>query len=177
MRFATEIRQSIQRLQCSLCGAEVNASCNCGKPYIPAKQRVAEHDAKHPGRSNRATAAALGVDEKTVRKARADQSAPDQEPSVAPATPAKVVGIDGKEYPARRDVTDDKDPEKVKAALINHAGAAFENGRTINYLITRHPESVTREAKKAIRCERRANIRSNGSRRPWNPRILLFLDL
>jgi hypothetical protein len=155
MRFATEIRHSIQRLQCSLCGAEANASCNCGKPYIPAKQRVAEHDAKHPGRSNRATAAALGVDEKTVRKARADQSAPDQEPGVAPATSAKVVGIDGKEYPARRDVPDDKDddvdPENVKAALVIKADTAAENARTINYLITRHPESVTREAKKAIR--------------------------
>jgi hypothetical protein len=110
MRFATEIRHSIQRLQ---------------------------------------------FDSPRMFGQTTRESAPDQEPGVAPATSAKVVGIDGKEYPARRDVPDDKDddvdPENVKAALVIKADTAAENARTINYLITRHPESVTREAKKAIR--------------------------
>jgi hypothetical protein len=85
---------TIGRLACTSCGAETNAACNCGAPYVPAAQRVKEFDEHNPGMSNRAAAAALDVDEKTVRKARkarADQSAPD-----------KIVGQDGKQYPAKK---------------------------------------------------------------------------
>jgi hypothetical protein len=36
MRLETpEIRQSIQRIVCTGCGAEANASCNCGVAYQP----------------------------------------------------------------------------------------------------------------------------------------------
>jgi len=69
---------SVVRLACSACGAEANASCNCGKPYEPKLQRAADAVAEHPEKSNRAIAEQIGVDEKTVRKARsstADHSA------------------------------------------------------------------------------------------------------
>ena len=65
------IHRSIVRLACSACGAEANASCNCGKPYVPKLQRAADAVAEHPEKSNRAIADEIGVDEKTVRQARA----------------------------------------------------------------------------------------------------------
>jgi hypothetical protein len=83
--------RSVVRLACSACGAEANASCNCGKPYVPAGQRAAEAVAANPEKSNRAIAEKIGVDEKTVREARADQSAPET-----------ITGRDGKQYPAKR---------------------------------------------------------------------------
>ena len=81
---------SIQRMICTGCGAEANASCNCGVSYIPKAVRAREAAAANPEKSNRALADELGVDEKTVRKARADQSAPET-----------VTGRDGKQYPAK----------------------------------------------------------------------------
>jgi len=48
---------SVVRLACSACGAEANASCNCGKPYSP-RERAAEVVAAHPEKSNRAIAEA-----------------------------------------------------------------------------------------------------------------------
>jgi hypothetical protein len=41
MKPLPQIQVSVVRLQCSACGAEANASCSCGKPYIPVKQRIA----------------------------------------------------------------------------------------------------------------------------------------
>jgi len=86
------------RLQCSACGQQTNAACDCGVAYVPAAQRVAEYDKQNPGMSNRSVAKALSVDEKTVRKARkarADMSAPDT-----------VTGDDGKQYPAKKPRSD-----------------------------------------------------------------------
>ena len=67
-------------------GAEANASCNCGKPYVPKKQRVAEYDKEHPGRSTRQAAADLGVSKSTVSDAR--QGVQDRTP--------EIEGRDGK---------------------------------------------------------------------------------
>jgi hypothetical protein len=109
------------------CGPDANASCNCGKPYVPAAQRVADYDQANPGRSTRQAAAELGVDKETVRKAR--KSGGDRSPPVgqsgasteAPAessgdagaspaersgedqsSPATVTGRDGKKYPGSK---------------------------------------------------------------------------
>ena len=60
---------SVVRLACSACGAEANASCNCGKPYLP-RERAAEAVAAHPEKSNRAIADEIGASEATVRRAR-----------------------------------------------------------------------------------------------------------
>jgi hypothetical protein len=84
---------SVVRLQCSACGAEANASCNCGKPYVPAAQRVREYDEANPGKSTRAAAADLGMSRESVRTARSGDNH---------LSPETVTGRDGKEYPARR---------------------------------------------------------------------------
>jgi hypothetical protein len=88
------IKRSVVRLVCTACGAEANASCNCGKPYVPAAQRVAEYDRANPGTSTRQAAADLGVSKSEVSRAR-------QSP-VPDGTPATVTGRDGRTYPAKR---------------------------------------------------------------------------
>jgi hypothetical protein len=70
LRDATVIKLSIQRMVCIGCGAEANASCNCGKPYVPKSVRAKEAIEAHPEKSDRAIAAELGVSPTTVGKAR-----------------------------------------------------------------------------------------------------------
>jgi hypothetical protein len=115
---ATVIKMSIQRMVCTSCGVEANASCNCGKPYVPKLVQASEAIKANPEKSNRAIADEIGADEKTVRKARADQSAPE-----------KRVGKDGKQYPAKQakpersdepEDTDDITPEKYVALLSDY---------------------------------------------------------
>jgi hypothetical protein len=84
---------SVVRLACSACGAEANASCSCGKPYVPKQQRAAEAVAAHPEKSNRAIAEEIDVSEPTVRRARDAAASHD--------APDTVVGRDGKSYPAQ----------------------------------------------------------------------------
>jgi hypothetical protein len=86
----------MRKVECVACGAEADATfhptCNCNAGFRSKKQMAAEAIEQHPNKSNRAIAAEIGADEKTVRKARADQSAP--EPT--------VTGRDGKTYPSTR---------------------------------------------------------------------------
>jgi hypothetical protein len=85
------IKVSIQRMVCTGCGAEANASCNCGKPYEPKSARAREAVEAHPEKSDRAIAAEIGVSQPTVSKAR-HQLATDNNLSVdEPRT-----GLDGK---------------------------------------------------------------------------------
>ena len=51
MRDATVTKLSIQRIVCTGCGAEANASCNCGKAYVPKAVRAAEAVAENPQKS------------------------------------------------------------------------------------------------------------------------------
>jgi hypothetical protein len=74
------------KIECTGCGAEANASCNCGKAYVPAAMRVAEYDKANPGKSTRAAAADLGVSDETVSEAR----------RANPLAPDTVTGRDGK---------------------------------------------------------------------------------
>jgi hypothetical protein len=60
---------SIQRMVCTGCGAEANASCNCGLNYVPAAVRVAEAIKANPGKSIRLIAAEIGVSKSTVGRA------------------------------------------------------------------------------------------------------------
>lgn len=83
-----EIRRAIVRLECSACGAEANASCDCAKPYVPASAKAAAAIAANPNKSDRAIAAEIGVDHKTVGKARRDATGED--------SPVERVGLDGK---------------------------------------------------------------------------------
>jgi hypothetical protein len=99
------ILQFPARLECSKCGASATASCDCGVAYVPAGMRAAEAVTANPEKSNRAIAAEIDVDEKTVRKARkstADQSAV-----------GKRVGKDGKsrKLPEVKPVTAKPEPD------------------------------------------------------------------
>lgn len=90
MRAQTVIQMNVQRLACTACGAEAHASCNCGKPYLPAKQRAKDAIKANPQKSDRAIAADLGISHPTVSKARRETTGnelPVDEPR---------VGLDGK---------------------------------------------------------------------------------
>lgn len=111
----TVIQFAVQRLACSACGAEANASCNCGKPYIPAKQRAVEAVKANPQKSDRAIAADIGVAPNTVRAARdtTAQSCAVDEPR---------VGLDGKirKLPELKRDTD-AGPKNLRNALLMNA--------------------------------------------------------
>jgi hypothetical protein len=107
-----EIRISAIQLQCTLCGAETHASCSCNAIYRPKAQRAAEAVAEHPEKSNRAIADNIGVDEKTVRQARAstaDHSAVDE----------PRVGLDGKTRKLPSYTPDP--PPQIRDSLIEQA--------------------------------------------------------
>jgi hypothetical protein len=82
-------------LQCSACGACTEAACDCGVAYISAGKRAAAAVAAAPEKSDRAIAAEIGVDHKTVGSAR--RSGGDD----SPTEEARRVGQDGKSYPAK----------------------------------------------------------------------------
>jgi hypothetical protein len=142
MKTATVIQMSIQRMICTGCGAEANASCNCGVAYVPAAQRVAEYDKANPGQSTRQAAADLGVDKETVRKAR---SRGDQSP------PAAVTGRDGKLYPAKKSKEENEAEDTAKhnrAAIVIYAGTAIDLAERITSFADL--EKMTDEAKEII---------------------------
>jgi hypothetical protein len=137
---AFEIRRAIVRLECSACGAEANASCDCGKPYIAmAKAKAAVMAA--PEMSDRAIAAEAGVHRETVAKARKE---------LAGDQPVERVGLDGKvrKLPQRapRDfyaVQDDVEPsaKDYENSLLMRADHARElaelpfEGRATNEIV------------------------------------------
>jgi hypothetical protein len=82
-------RPSSVRLQCSACGAEANAACDCGAPYVSAASRAADALAKDPDKSDRAIADEIGVSNQTVKRARAKTT-------VTHVTVRKRKGKDGK---------------------------------------------------------------------------------
>jgi hypothetical protein len=87
------IKIAVQRMVCTGCGAEANASCTCGVAYTPKSVRAAEAIKANPEKSNRAIAADIGVDHKTVGAAREAGG------ESFPTTDTRV-GRDGKNYPA-----------------------------------------------------------------------------
>ena len=84
---ATIIPISLQRMVCTGCGAEANASCNCGVAYQPKSVRAREAIEAYPWKSDRTIAAEIGASPTTVGKAR-QLSADGQL--------AERVGLDGK---------------------------------------------------------------------------------
>lgn len=65
-----KLRPAATGLRCSACGASAKAACNCGAPYMPAGQLAAKAVAASPKESDRAIGDRLGIDHKTVAKAR-----------------------------------------------------------------------------------------------------------
>jgi hypothetical protein len=106
------LKISVVQLQCTLCGAETNATCNCGAVYKPKVQRVAEAVAEHPEKSNRSIANEIGVDEKTVRLGRA--STADHSAVAEPR-----IGLDGKTRKLPSYIPDP--PPLIRDTLIEQA--------------------------------------------------------
>jgi hypothetical protein len=98
---------SIQRMVCTGCGAEANASCNCGVSYVPKAQRAAEAIKANPEKSDRAIAAEIGASPTTVGKAREQLSSGGQ------LEDAPRTGLDGK----TRKSKPMKQVERVQQAL------------------------------------------------------------
>jgi hypothetical protein len=88
---ATVMPISVQRMVCTGCGAEANASCNCGMDYKPKSVRAREAVEANPEKSDRAIAKEVGVSQPTVSKARKELEATDKQLSVQERT-----GLDGK---------------------------------------------------------------------------------
>jgi hypothetical protein len=104
----TVIKLSIQRMVCTGCGAEANASCNCG--FLRGKKRSSGRAIKaNPGKSDRAIAAELGIGNKTVSRARNSGVSYDTPGLIGDETPVERVGRDGKSYSIRQRVIDDPD--------------------------------------------------------------------
>jgi hypothetical protein len=115
MRFDPAIKMSVQRMQCTVCGAEANASCNCGQPYVPAKQRAAEAVAANPQKSDRAIAEEIGVSHPTVAKARKEATGNDlpvDKPRVGKDGKTRRLPEKSKEAKGGRNNSDDMPTEE-----------------------------------------------------------------
>lgn len=115
MRDQTVIKMQVQVLACSACGAEVNASCNCGKSYVPAKQRARDAIKSDPNKSDRAHAVELGLSNSTVSEARRELGVRDRTP--------EREGRDGKVYrlPARKPTEEEMPSEAESDASFQEA--------------------------------------------------------
>lgn len=110
------IKMSVQRMVCTGCGAEANASCNCGVSYVPKAVRAREMKEANPARSNSSIARELDMDATAVRKAL-------QKEGVSYDTPERVMGDDGKSYPVRYDDATASYPERSRVnSLISEIG-------------------------------------------------------
>lgn len=119
MKHGTVIQMAVQQMTCTGCGAEANASCNCGKPYVPKKQRAIDALKENPNRSDRAIAADLGVHHSTVNEAR-------KESGVGDPT-GERQGRDGKVYrlPQREpDIESEIEPDNRHDAFLLRADQA-----------------------------------------------------
>lgn len=120
MPEATVIQFAVQRMVCTGCGSEANASCNCGVAYTPKIIRAAEAIKANPQKSDRSIAKEIGVDQKTVGAARRQSGEEYSSP--------ERVGRDGKSYPATQTLkpppTRGKDAtrERVLEALMILSG-------------------------------------------------------
>jgi hypothetical protein len=114
---------SIQRMVCTGCGAEANASCNCGVAYQPKSIRAAEAIRANPEKSDRAIAVELGIDHKTVAKAR---------DATGECSPVTRIGLDGKTRrlpvrdiePEDDDIEADIEPDNYLTAYLLRADQA-----------------------------------------------------
>lgn len=63
-------KSSSRRMECSSCGAEGTAGCDCGAPYVQPIDRAAEIAENDPGITIRALAKAAGVSHATAQRAK-----------------------------------------------------------------------------------------------------------
>ena len=110
------------RLVCSDCGVEASCDCHGGQPiYVTKGEYAARAVAAHPEKSNRALAAEIGVDHKTVGKAREELG------TNSPDEPAKRVGLDGKARTL---------PAKKAPVAVTDGGRAARIKRMVDFAMT-----------------------------------------
>jgi hypothetical protein len=140
MRIETQIVQRVTRaMDCSECGVEAAAACDCGAPYIPAGVAAAKAVTAHPEKSDRAIAAEIGVSDKTVGKARR---------ATAESSAVKArVGLDGiaRKQPAKRK----RGQRLVSTGRLGHIHAGWHLQRALVRLL---PDSAPAEAD-IIKCD------------------------
>jgi hypothetical protein len=105
---------SIQRMVCTGCGAEANASCNCGVAYQPKAIRAREAVEANPEKSDRAIAKETGISQPTISKAR-HELATDKQLSVDQPR----IGLDGKtrKMPEKKPESESEQPEQPESGL------------------------------------------------------------
>lgn len=112
----TVIKMSVQRMVCTGCGSEANASCGCGVSYVPKASRARELRAAEPNRSLGSIAEELGM---------ARQSVSDALKVAGDLPPTEVIGRDGKSYPIKPRLVvghdDDEDDEHLAFAQTKDA--------------------------------------------------------
>jgi hypothetical protein len=123
---ALQIVRSIQRMVCTGCGAEANASCNCGKPYVPKSVRAKEAIEANPEKSDRAIAAEIGSSPTTVGKVRDELSTGGQ------LEDGPRIGLDGKtrKMPAKKPEAEpeaDVEPEPRGPTASDYKGLLKEH--------------------------------------------------
>ena len=121
---ATVIKMSVQRMVCTGCGAEANASCNCGVAYQPKSIRAAEAIRANPEKSDRALAADLGIGHATVSRARETVS--------SETVDSPRIGLDRKtrRLPVREvDADEPDDRDFAKKQFIFAAESILETGK------------------------------------------------
>jgi len=106
----------------------MDAACNCNAPYLPAGQRAAEAVAANPERSDRAIAAAIGVNQSTVSRVR-------KKTTDADASVEKRTGLDGRsrKQPSKSRVDDivDRAVARSEATKRRQAAKAAVSGESI----------------------------------------------
>jgi hypothetical protein len=110
-----QIVHSLARLQCTRCGAEANASCNCGEPYKPVEIAKA-YSRENPSASVREISAQTGVSHASAQRAKS---------GVSGDTP--TTGRDGKNYPAKaKTKTTDRRGRDLAVSALNQIGMAAD---------------------------------------------------
>jgi hypothetical protein len=133
---------SISRLICTGCGAEANASCNCGLEYKPKSARAAEAVEANPEKSNRALSAETGIGKDTIRKAR-DQLATSSQLKDGPRT-----GLDGK----TRRLPQREEHEDLGTDGLVAERAAFWKEHGLRLWIAHHPGHTAEEFERWGSC-------------------------
>lgn len=122
MRHQAVIPITVQQMVCTGCGSETNATCNCGKPYVPKKQRALEKARENPKQSVRALAEEVGVGHGTAQRAL--------EEARAGVPDGTAEGRDGKVYrlpvrePETDDIEQDIEPDNRRGAFLLRADQA-----------------------------------------------------
>ena len=126
----------IQRMVCTGCGAEANASCNCGKPYVPKAVRAAEAIKANPKKSDRAIAADIGVAPNTVKAAR------DELRSAAQLEDAPRTGLDGKTRRLPRISREEMERDRLECVALYQKviDAETERDAAIKAVVTPQPD-------------------------------------